>query len=151
MGRIKNIPPNMASSSRATTCLVHPMSYKATLKLSPQKKDLVENVKYRCFFIKKIFATMPKQTRSQSQRNKANHISHDIPEDLNKLYVKKLRFMQKSLTQARWETTSTHQSIGESNGEPCPRSKYWRHSCHDKSPAVWDCLYLLRIPAPRGT
>ena len=59
MGRIKNIPPNMASSSQATTCLVHPMSYKATLKLSPQKKDLVENVKYRCFFIKKIFAAHP--------------------------------------------------------------------------------------------
>ena len=38
----------MASSSWATTCLVHPMSYKATLKLSPQKKDLL--------FIKKIFA-----------------------------------------------------------------------------------------------
>ena len=41
MGRIKNIPPNMASSSWATTCLVHLMSFKATLKLSPQKKDLV--------------------------------------------------------------------------------------------------------------
>ena len=40
MGRIKNIPPNMASSSWATTCLVHLMSYKATLKLSPNKKTL---------------------------------------------------------------------------------------------------------------
>ena len=40
---------------------------------------------------------MPKQTRSQSQRDKANHISHDIPEGLNKLYVKELRDLCKSL------------------------------------------------------
>ena len=40
---------------------------------------------------------MPKQTRSLSQRNKANHTSHDIPEDLNKRYVKELRDLCKNL------------------------------------------------------
>ena len=40
---------------------------------------------------------MPKQTRSQNQRNKANRTSDDIPEDLNKLYVKELRDLCKSL------------------------------------------------------
>ena len=74
--------------------------------------------KYRCSFIKKIFAAMPKQTRSQSQRNKANHTSHNIPEDLTKLYVKNSEIYAKILDSSRMGMTRTHQSIGESKGEP---------------------------------
>ena len=40
---------------------------------------------------------MPEQTRSQNQRNNADCTSHDIPEDLNKLYVKELRDLGKNL------------------------------------------------------
>ena len=50
-----------------------------------------------CFFIKKNFAVMPEQTRSQSQRNKANRTTHDIPEDFKKLYVEELGDLRKNL------------------------------------------------------
>ena len=49
------------------------------------------------FFHQENFAAMPKQTRSQNQRKKANRTTHDIPEDLNQLYVKELRDLCKIL------------------------------------------------------
>ena len=73
-------------------------SWAATLKMSTQEKDLVESVKISSVLSsRKFFAAMPKQTRSQNQKSKANRTSHDIPEDLNKLYVKELRDLCKNL------------------------------------------------------